>query len=60
MKNYIEKYWLLFIIITQPILDIIAYFTFDNKLTIISFTIRSLYLLFIIVYTFFKSKDKKK
>lgn len=60
LKGYIEKYWLLFIIITQPILDIIAYFTFDNKLTIISFITRSFYLVFIIIYTFIKSKDKKR
>lgn len=60
LKKYIEKYWLLFIIMTQPILDIIAYFTFNENVTFISFGIRSFYLVFIIVYTFIKSKDKKK
>ena len=60
LRRYIEKYWLLFIIATQPILDIIAYFTFNEKITIISFAVRSFYLLFIIIYTFIKSKDRKK
>ena len=59
-KEYIKKYWLFFIIITQPVLDIIAYFTFNEKITIISFAVRSFYLLFIIIYTFLKSKDRKK
>ena len=64
MKNkinkYIDNYWLFFIIITQPILDIIAYFTFDEYLTPISFIARSFYLVFIVIYTFIKVKDKKK
>lgn len=60
IKNYIDNYWLFFIIITQPILDIIAYFSFDEYLTPISFVTRSIYLLFIVLYTFIKVKDKKK
>lgn len=60
IKNYIDNYWLFFIIITQPILDIIAYFSFDEFLTPISFVTRSVYLLFIVLYTFIKVKDKKK
>ena len=60
LKGYIEKYWLLFIIVTQPILDIIAYFTFDNNLTIISFAVRSFYLIFAVIYTFIKSENKKR
>ena len=58
--NYISTYWLFFIIITQPILDIIAYFSFDEYLTPISFVTRSIYLVFIVLYTFIKIKDKKK
>ncbi|MDD6093171.1 MAG: O-antigen ligase family protein, partial [bacterium] len=60
LKEYIKKYWLMFIIMTQPILDIIAYFTFNENITIISFCIRSIYLAFIIIYTFIKSNNKKK
>lgn len=60
IKNIINNYWLLFIIITQPILDIIAYFSFDEFLTPISFVTRSFYLLFIVIYTFIKVKNKKK
>ena len=60
IKEFIKKYWLLFIIVTQPILDIIAYFSFSEKVTLISFTIRSIYLLFIVLYCFFTTKEKKK
>lgn len=60
IRQYIEKYWIFLIIITQPILDIIAYFSFDSSVTIISFVMRSIYLVFILLYTFIKSKDKKK
>lgn len=60
LKEYIKKYWLMFIIMTQPVLDIIAYFTFDENVTFISFCIRSFYLVFIIIYTFIKSRNKKK
>lgn len=60
ISNYISTYWLFFIIISQPILDIIAYFSFDEYLTPISFVTRSVYLLFIVLYTFVKVKDKKK
>lgn len=60
IKKFINQYWLMIIIITQPILDIIAYFTFDKHLTVISFTTRSFYLAFIIIYTFLKSPNKKK
>ena len=59
LKNNINEYWLFFIIITQPILDIIAYFSFNEKITVISFTIRSIYLAFIVLYTFLKIKPKK-
>lgn len=60
IKKYINEYWLFFIIATQPILDIIAYFTFNEKITIISFLIRSIYLVFIVGYSFVVAKDKKK
>ena len=60
LKDIIKKYWIFFIIITQPILDIIAYFTFEKNITIITFTIRSIYLLFIIIYSFITTKEKKK
>jgi len=60
ISNYISTYWLFFIIITQPILDIIAYFSFGEYLTPISFVTRSIYLVFIVLYTFIKVKDKKK
>lgn len=60
ISNYISSYWLFFIIITQPILDIIAYFSFDEYLTPISFVARSIYLIFIVFYTFIKVKNKKK
>lgn len=60
ISNYINNNWLLFIILTQPILDIIAFFSFDKKITPISFVTRSIYLVFIFIYTFIKTKDKKK
>ena len=60
ISNYISSYWLFFIIVTQPILDIIAYFSFDEYLTPISFAARSLYLVFLVLYTFIKVKNKTK
>ena len=60
IKKYIDQYWLLFIVVTQPILDIIAFFTFNEKITIISFLIRSIYLIFIVGYSFYKTSNKKK
>ena len=54
-----NKYWLLIILILQPILDIIAYFNFKTNITPITFVLRSAILLFTIVYTFIKSKNKK-
>ena len=60
VNEYIKEYWLYFIIITQPILDIIAYFSFNEKITPISFTIRSIYLLFIVIYSFLNTKKKKE
>lgn len=52
--------WILFVIILQPILDIVAFFTFNTNITIISFTARTLILCFIVLYSFIKSKDKKR
>ena len=60
VKKYINEYWLLFIIATQPILDIIAYFTFNEKITVISFAVRTIYLVFIVIYSFMAINDKKK
>ena len=60
ISNFINNYWLIFIIITQPILDIIAFFSFDEFLTPISFITRSIYLIFIVLYTFIKVEDKKR
>lgn len=60
LKQILNKYWLFFIIATQPLLDIIAYFSFNEKVTLVSFIIRSIYLVFIVMYTFLKIKDKKK
>ena len=56
----ISKYWLLIVMILQPILDIIAYFNFNTYITPISFVFRTLILFFIVFYTFIKSKNKKK
>lgn len=60
IKTFINNYWLVFIIITQPILDIIAFFSFSKGLTPITFTIRSIYLLFIVFYSYSKTKSKEK
>ena len=35
ISNYISTYWLFFIIISQPILDIIAYFSFTSSISIV-------------------------
>ncbi len=56
----ISKYWLLIVMILQPMLDIIAYFNFNTYITPISFVFRTLILFFIVFYTFIKSKNKKK
>ena len=56
----ILKYWILIVLVLQPILDIIAYFNFSTYITPISFIARTLILVFIVLYTFIKSKDKKK
>ncbi len=55
----IKKYWLLIIIVAQPIIDILSYFLKDTIFFKVSLIIRSLFLVFIVVYTFFHV-DKKK
>ena len=58
IKNTFKNNWMFFILMTQPLLDIVAFFTFNKNITIISFTIRSLYLLIIITYGFFTVKNR--
>ncbi len=60
MFDILKNYWLLLIILLQPILDIVAFFTFDSNITIISFAARTLMLIFIVVYTLYESTNKKK
>lgn len=60
VMQFIKRYWLLFVLTLQPIIDIIAYFNFTTNITLISFVMRTLILVFIVLYTFIKSKDKKK
>ena len=60
IKKYIQQYWLFFIIITQPILDIIAFSAESLQFQNFTSIIRIIYLLFIPIYTFFNIKDKKK
>lgn len=63
MKGLVEKldkYWIFIIIVSQPILDMIAYFTFNEQLTVISFVIRTLFLIFSLFYTFIRSKNRRK
>lgn len=59
IKAFISSYWLILIIITQPILDIIAFFSFKEVLTPITFIVRSIYLIFIVIYSYRKTKNKK-
>ena len=58
-KEVFKKYWIFFVIVSQPILDIIAFFTFNEKLTVFSFTVRTFYFVFIVIYTFIVSDNKK-
>lgn len=60
MKNTFNNNWLLFIIATQPILDIAAFFTFSSNVTIISFATRSIYLFVIIIYSFISVSNKRQ
>lgn len=56
----INAYYIYIFIILQPIIDVIAYFTFSPKITIISFLIRSILLFLFVLISFYKIKDKKK
>ena len=56
----ITKYWLIIALVLQPILDIVAYFNFSTYITPISFVFRTLILAFILIFTFYHSKTKKK
>lgn len=63
MKKFLHNIstnWILLIIILQPILDILAYFSFNTKITLVSFIARSLILVFIVFYSFLLSLNKKK
>lgn len=63
MKKFlhnIENNWILLIIILQPILDILAYFSFNTKVTLVSFVTRTIILIFIVLYSFLTSENKKK
>lgn len=63
MKKFlhnIESNWILLIIILQPILDILAYFNFNTKVTLVSFVARAIILIFIVLYSFLTSESKKK
>lgn len=59
IKEVFNNNWLFFIIATQPILDIIAFFTFNNTVTIISFITRSIYLFIIVTYSFISVSKKR-
>lgn len=52
--------WVFYVLILQPIIDIIAYFNFDSSVTLISFVARTLFLLIFTLYVFIKTKEKKK
>ena len=56
----LDKVFIYLFIIIQPIIDVIAYFTFSPKITIVSFILRSLFLLLFVLAAFIKLKDKKK
>lgn len=58
--SFILKYWVFIILALQPVLDIVAYFSFNSYITPISFIMRTLILVFIVLFTFIKSKNKKK
>ena len=58
MKKYF-KYWILIVLILQPIIDIVAYFTYEKQ-TMLTLALRSLISFFIVLYTFIKSNNKKK
>ena len=58
MKKYL-KYWILIVLILQPVIDIAAYFTYQKQ-TMLTLVLRSLISFFIVLYTFVKSNNKKK
>lgn len=59
-REVFKEYWLFFIVVSQPVLDVIAYFTFDENVTIFTFIIRTVYFIFTVVYTFIISNNKKQ
>lgn len=56
----IDEFFIYIFIILQPILDVIAYFTFSPNITIISFMLRTSLLIIFSIYSFYLIKDKKK
>ncbi len=58
--NYFKRNWLMLFIIMQPLLDILSYFQAKNIGSSFTWIIRILCLILICLYSFYKSKDKKK
>lgn len=59
IKNHFKEYFLLYVIITQPFLDIFAYFTLNTSLAVIPFMLRAVLLLITTLYTIKKYPNKK-
>ena len=54
----LKEYYILIIIIMQPFLDVIAYFTMGTFFSIVPFIIRSMILLISTIYVLFKKRNK--
>lgn len=59
MKNYLQKNWLLIFIMIQPLLDVVAYFQYNNVVGSIAGYLRLFLMIAIAIYALIKT-DKKK
>lgn len=59
IKNFISKYWLFVLIVLQPLLDVIAFFSSSNESTIAGY-FRLLTMIVLVVIVFFKEKNNRR
>ena len=59
MKEFLKRYWLFALIVIQPILDMVAYFQYDNPIGTIAGYIRLVFLIVVPLAVLITTKKKK-
>ena len=59
MKEFLKKYWLIALLLIQPVLDIVAYFQYDNPIGTMAGYIRLVFLILIPLVVLITTKKKK-